>query len=548
MYPYSSTTPETKAKTRLGVYYVRESTKDQDKGFSPKNQEDRIKEYAATHNIELVRGYKDLLSGKYADNRDDFQEMIAAAMQKKFDVVLVYHTSRFARNIKEARHYKELLRKKLGIDVLSVTQQFGDWNDPSAFLNEGINELFDEHQSRVISFWVRENLLAKRMQGKEISNPPFGYFKKQIGYDEEKQRPIYRLEWLVHPTESKWVKKMFQLYATGNYSFPDIAKHLNSHGVITKLGNPFSRSSIKDLLKNRSYLGYVTSPRRGLPEIKGKHPPLVSQPVFDQVQDKIKKRRKNIGRPPIQHRVYLLQDLVFCYPCKTRHNKNEGKHHDVLTPKMYCHTHTYKGKEASTYDCKFRKDTGQCKQPSVPCTIIDTQVMEFMEGFHLPADIREMVLEKMKLAFKQTTQSKDKNVKRIAQLEKQKERLNFQFKHTDELTEETYLQELNTINADLARYQGFKPTTNRQAAEAAYLKKTDEFLRDFKKLWSSSLGAAERRAWIQMTIKQVWVQNKKVVAIEPHDDFKALFSLLQKVGGQAPSVTLLHLPFGRRFP
>ncbi len=158
MYPYSPTTQDKETKPRLGVYYIRESTKDQDKGFSPKNQEDRIKEYAASHNIELVQGYKDLLSGKSAEKRDEFQAMIEQAMQKKFNVVLVYHTSRFARNIKEARHYKDLLRKKLGIDVILVTQQFGDWNDPSAFLNEGINELFNEHLSRQISFWVRDNL------------------------------------------------------------------------------------------------------------------------------------------------------------------------------------------------------------------------------------------------------------------------------------------------------------------------------------------------------------------------------------------------------
>ena len=36
----------------------------------------------------------------------------------KFDVVLIYYTSRFARTQVEARRYKQLLRERLGIRVV----------------------------------------------------------------------------------------------------------------------------------------------------------------------------------------------------------------------------------------------------------------------------------------------------------------------------------------------------------------------------------------------------------------------------------------------
>jgi len=46
---------------------------------------------------------------------------MADAAQAQFDVVLVFHTSRFARSQVEARRYKQLLRERLGIRVVSVT-------------------------------------------------------------------------------------------------------------------------------------------------------------------------------------------------------------------------------------------------------------------------------------------------------------------------------------------------------------------------------------------------------------------------------------------
>ena len=58
-------------------------------------------------------------------------------MAGRFDCVLVFHSSRFARNTIEAKRYKKLLREELGIDVVSVTQPLGgNADDPAAFLAE----------------------------------------------------------------------------------------------------------------------------------------------------------------------------------------------------------------------------------------------------------------------------------------------------------------------------------------------------------------------------------------------------------------------------
>ncbi len=138
---------------RRAVAYIRESTEEQGRGYSPDGQRQAIARYAADHGMRLVEEYLDFETGRLADKRPGFQRLIEDTMERRFDVVLVFHTSRFAHNTVEAKRYKKLLRSELGIDVISVPQPLGaDVDDPAAFLSESVHEIFDEYYSVSLSF------------------------------------------------------------------------------------------------------------------------------------------------------------------------------------------------------------------------------------------------------------------------------------------------------------------------------------------------------------------------------------------------------------
>ena len=527
-------------KLKKGVGYIRESTEEQDKGFSPDNQKRTIQDYANKNGIEIIDWYKDLISGTKASKRDDFQRMISDAMQHKFEVILIYHTSRFARNVADARQYKDLLRKKLGIDVLSVTQNFGsNYNDPGQFLNEGVNELFDEHYSKQLSFWVRNSLMEKRRQGKQNGNPPLGYYKKKIGFDKENNRPIYDKTWRVQPQEAKIVRKVFVMYATGKHSLLAVAKEMSRLGYKTKQGHLFTYSSTKCIVSNKVYLGLVYSKRRGYPTIKGEHPAIIPQKLFDKVQDVLYTRKNTSGRPVAQHRFYLLQGLVYCYRCIKYLKGKEDKPRAKFLPNMYCETHFWHNKknnggERLYYACKMARETKTCKQPDVMVDVIDKQVLDLMESFKLPNDVIETTVNKLKELFKHA--GKGGNDDAIRQLEAKKKRLNYQYLNTEELTEDDYARQLRDITDEIKKYDSLGLTGgNRKSKEADYIKKTEKFLRDFKVFWKSDIGNQERRAWIQMTMKRIWIKNQEVVAIEPQEDFRPLFVSHKKLIAQGES-------------
>jgi DNA invertase Pin-like site-specific DNA recombinase len=91
-------------------------------------------------------------------------------------LVLVFHTSRFARSQVEARRDKQLLRDRLGIRVVSVTQPMGEArSDPSAFLAGSIHEMFDEYYSVSLSFWTRSGVAEKARQRHLVGSLPWGY-------------------------------------------------------------------------------------------------------------------------------------------------------------------------------------------------------------------------------------------------------------------------------------------------------------------------------------------------------------------------------------
>ena len=105
-----------------GAAYIRVSTDRQDE-YSPDAQKRLIYEYAEKNNINISPEhiYTEIgISGKKADKRPQFQQMIATCKDKEhpIDVILVWKFSRFARNQEESIFYKNML-SRIGIDVVS---------------------------------------------------------------------------------------------------------------------------------------------------------------------------------------------------------------------------------------------------------------------------------------------------------------------------------------------------------------------------------------------------------------------------------------------
>src|SRR6266508_2210983 len=346
--PRSGVPPEPSPRA---VAYVRESTDEQGQGFSPDAQREAIRTFAAENGLALVGEYCDFHSGwKRADGRPEFQRLMSDAAERRFDCVLVDHTSRFARNQVEARRYKQMLRERLGIKVLSVTQPMGeDPSDPSAFLAESIHEMFDEYYSVSLSFWTTTGLREKARQGHLVGSLPWGYRR-----DPESGLAV------PDPEKAPLVRELFERYASGHESDRSLAAWLNAKGARTARGRPFGKDTVREMLLNAAYCGYVCGLRSKDRSIRGLHEPLVSEELFERVQG-VRTWRARVLKPGPPSEEYLLRKLLHCERCGARMHGTRGSRGKVR--RYQCSTHRY---------------GGPCDQPIAGAEALEAQLVEWV--------------------------------------------------------------------------------------------------------------------------------------------------------------------------
>ncbi|MCZ6614205.1 MAG: recombinase family protein [Chloroflexi bacterium] len=187
----------------------------------------------------------------------------------------------------------------LAIDQLGSQVLCTDENLPDPL--QGLLKAFHNGANSVRRQRIREGMEAKALLGEGLGRPPYGY---RIG-------ATRRLEEVSQ--EAEVVHLMFRLYREQGLGLRSIVGYLNQHGYLTRRGRSWSMGTIRDILRNRVYIGTYT--RFGL-RLPGSHPPMISPQEFRQVQDMMQ-ARSPIRRSPVQE-PFLLSGLVYCEQCGNR--------------------------------------------------------------------------------------------------------------------------------------------------------------------------------------------------------------------------------------
>ena len=308
---------ESTDRIRTGAAYIRVSTDDQLE-YSPESQLEEIKKYCLQHNIllpsEFIFVEEEGRSGRKSSNRYAFQNMIAMAKTKPkpFDVIVLWKFSRFARNQDESTFYKSMLRKKLGIDVVSVSEPL-------------IDGMYGRLIEMNLSGEVRRSMLSRARKGLYNGKMPLGYTKPP------NENPV------IEEQEAAIVRKIFDMYASGsdiNY----ITRWLNDHGYKTKTGKKFDQEGVIYILENPFYIGKVrynmressaTSTLRDPDEwiiADSFHEPIIDMETWNIVQERRERSKKLAGRyeHPVSHAKHWLSGLVKCPVCGKSLSHKEG--------------------------------------------------------------------------------------------------------------------------------------------------------------------------------------------------------------------------------
>lgn len=197
-------------------------------------------------NIESVQVYCDEgFSGKYADRRPGFQQMLKDCEAGKIDVLYAKSISRFSRNLADCISTVRRLRT-LGIPVLFEEEGINTMNIPSELLFH-ILSIVAQEESNSIGQNMKWSIESRHANGIPTGKVTYGYRREND-------------TWRIEESEARRVRYAFDQAAHGA-SYQTIREGLDLMEKQEKTGVSWSknRNRVPILLKTIAYTGdYIT--------------------------------------------------------------------------------------------------------------------------------------------------------------------------------------------------------------------------------------------------------------------------------------------------
>lgn len=327
-------------KPKKYFLYARKSSETEERQV--KSIEDQIlelTEYARYARIKISKRFIESKSAKYP-GRPIFNDMIMQIHNSRQPVgLLAWHPDRLARNSVDGGQiiYLVDIQKVIALEFPTF------WFEPTP---QGLFMLqIAFGQSKYYSDNLSENIKRGNRQkvrrGEWLGNTPYGYKSNQ---------QINNIE--PNPTQARVVKKMFEDYATGKYSLASMCDRMFEHGVHSRNGRPFSKSSVQTVLSNPVYVGLIKYKGE---VFEGKFEPIISQGLYDAVQEELHTRARP-RRSKYGHN-WPLTSLFNCGSCGCGITAQWSK-----------------GRRYSYYRCTKKKD--KCSESYVATQSFVSQIKE----------------------------------------------------------------------------------------------------------------------------------------------------------------------------
>ena len=345
-----------------------------------------------------VSGYN-----KKLEDRDVLQEIKQDALNKEFDVLLVFMFDRLGRREDETPFIVEWFVSQ-GIEIWSTQEGQQKFDSRADKLINYIRYWQSGGESEKTSIRVRTKQKQMVEEGINIfSVPPYGYRLVKTGIFSK--RGVERKTYEIIPSEAEVIKIIFNLFTEEGYGGIRIAKYLNERGYKTHKGFDWSYSTINNMLRNPIYIGYLSYNKTSVPIGGGKRKRtkdwvlsnesnpsfrIISDEQFEKAQ-KIKQARKqqNIEHQqenskyfPYQTKSPLLfAGFTFCGGCGSKMQNRASKRgiktvdgkEELIRYYYYACTNAQSGRECT------------CKQKTYKSNIIETPVLneiyKFLDSF-----------------------------------------------------------------------------------------------------------------------------------------------------------------------
>lgn len=247
--------------------YTRVSTVKQGEGVSLEAQKEAIEAFAIRNQLSIIKWFEEKETAAKS-GRPVFSAMIKELRKGKAANLIIHKIDRSARNLADWAKIGEL--SDAGINVHFATESL-DFRSRGGRLTADIQAVIAADYVRNLREETIKGLNGRLKQGLYPWKAPIGYLDNGGG----KVKTI-------DPLRAPLVKKLFELYASGEVSIYSLVEKAKQLGLRSRNDKIISKSCIENMLANPFYIGIIHLKRRDV-NFAGKHEPLISSSLFKQV-------------------------------------------------------------------------------------------------------------------------------------------------------------------------------------------------------------------------------------------------------------------------
>ena len=466
--------------------YARKSTEDDDKQvMSIEAQLFELREFAHKENLEILEEFQESKSAK-TPGRAVFGVMMAKIEKMGNVGILAWHPDRLARNSIDGGRIIYAVDQKNIVSLRFPTFWFEPTPQGLFMLQVAFGQ--SKYYSDNLTQNVKRGMRQKLRRGEWLTRAPFGYVNNP------KTRNIEP-----HAVHSKIIVRAFEEYAKGGHGLVSLSQFLALHGVTQRNGTPLVKASIKRMLENRAYLGFIKYHEEFF---DGNFPPILSSELFESVQKVLASKGKPRKRKAKHD--FPFVGLFRCGECGSMITAQwaQGK----------C------GGRYRYYRCTKKK--GKCSQGYVREDVLASQLKERLQSISLCDSYASYMLGKVDEWEKSENVSSQSDVQNLS-------------------------VEIKANEARLEKLVG--AFLDGDIPKDIYLKKKDENMRATLALKNKKQDFAHgRKNWVEPLRK--WILDAKQAGfLSSSSDFAEIRSFVQKIGTN-PEVRYKSARFGASAP
>jgi len=346
---------------RSVAIYCRVSTDEQAReGVSLDEQQDRLKAYCRAMGWDEIPllFIDDGYSAKNLD-RPQLNKLLKEVDKGTISRILVTKLDRLSRRLLDLLKLIDTFQDRK-VSFISISESF-DTNTPSGRLTLQVLGAVAEFERERIRERVFDNMLHAANQGKWLTQSPYGY-------------DLINKELVINDTESKVVKRVFDLYLQKGFGYYSIAKQLNEEGIPSKQKKEWSIRSIKLMLTNPAYKGTLVwnridrSSQKPVEKndeewvvVEHALPSIIDEHTWEAVQKKVPGKKMH---PRSKTSPHLLGGLLKCGRCSAAMSIS------WMGPKT---------KRKRVYRCSAKKNKGTCTSKWYNASDVESW---FNQGLH----------------------------------------------------------------------------------------------------------------------------------------------------------------------